>query len=245
MDDRDLEARLSARLHSRFDRPEVPPMLSRDVVDARTRTRSSGRGPGPFSFLAAAAVIAIVAVAAGAWLGPRLSDVGAAPTATPSPTPTPTAVATASPSPTPTVAPTPTVLGPVACGPTDLTATDSLVEGAAGSRFTTVSISTTDPEGCLLPGTPAFQLVDAKQTVLVASTAAGPDVTIQPGTTWSTDVRFGNWCGSAMNEPVTLQLLVDGGFVAVTGPSLATSDGPPPCNGTGGPQLDATVLAMR
>src|SRR5258705_12582465 len=102
MDDRDLEARLAARLHQRFDRAEPPLALSRDISDARLFARSSSRRSGLISLLAAAAVFAIAAVALGAWFS-WTGGIGGAPTASPSPTGSPSPP----PCPPPTSIPTP------------------------------------------------------------------------------------------------------------------------------------------
>lgn len=249
MDDRELEARLSARLHQRFDRAEPPLALSRDISDARLYARSSGRRSGLISLLAAAAVFAVAVVALGAWFS-RPADIGGVPTASPgataSPSPAATVAPTASPSPTPepTVAPTVGAVRP--CKGSDLAAQVTRWEGAAGSRFGTLAVQNIGPTACTISGTPAVQLVDGQATVFLDSADLGKPATATPpdlftlagarGGTIYLVVGLSNYCGAAPSSPVTVALVLPGdlGRVVATLGAGVTID-MAPCNGPGAP----------
>ena len=250
MDDRDLEARLSARLHQRFDRAEPPVRLGRDISDARLYARTSSRRSGVISLLAAAAVLAVAAVALGAWFS-RTGDIGGVPAASPSstasPSPSPSASPTPAPSPTPasTVAPTAAALQP--CKGSDLAAQLTRWEGAAGSRFGTFMVNNPGETTCMLSGTPGIRLIDGQGAVFLDSAVLGaPPLTLpaaQPftmihrgGSKVYVVVQMSNYCGATPSSPVAAELVLPGGL----GPVLATSaDGVPievaPCNGASAP----------
>jgi hypothetical protein len=254
MDDRDLEARLSARLHQRFDRAEPPLALSRDISDARLYARSSSsRRSGLISLLAAAAVLAVAAVALGAWFS-RTGDIGAVPTASPSPTlapspspsPSPTPSPTAAPTPTP--APNPTVFGD--CVPSDLSAQVIRWEGAAGSRFGTIALRNTGSLPCTVSGTPGMLLLDGSDKVFLDSanlgapataTPATPVLTLQPAgaNTIYLVIQLSNYCGTAPSLPVEAGLDLPGqpspGGRVIAKPATAVVIDMAPCNGPGAP----------
>jgi hypothetical protein len=252
MDDRDLEARLSARLHERFDRAEPPLALSRDISDARLYARSSSsRRSGLISLLAAAAVFAIAAVALGAWFS-RTGDIGGVPTASPSPTvspsPSPSPSPTPTPSPTPAPTPTPAVVG--ACVPGDLTAQVIRWEGAAGSRFGTIAMQNSGSVDCTVSGTPGVLLLDGADHVFLNSADLGapakatpttPVFTLQPAgaNTIYLVIQLSNYCGTAPTPPVEAGLDLPGqpdpaGRV-IAKPATGVTIDMAPCNGAGAP----------
>jgi SecDF, P1 head subdomain len=90
MDDRELEARLRARLHRRFDGAEPPATLRPVLVDVpATSVRALPRSV-PIAWLAAAVLIVSVVLVAGFGLGRPSGTGGTPPTATPPPTASPT-----------------------------------------------------------------------------------------------------------------------------------------------------------
>lgn len=163
------------------------------------------------------------------------------PTAAPSPSPAPTTTPTATPaSPTesPTAAPS-VAVGAAACEVADLKATRGPVEGAAGSRLTTVVLVAAIP--CSIDAFPALGLRDANGAILVGAAAAGPGrIDLSPDASYESNVRVGNWCGGDPDFPLALEIVVGGEELPVTGGSFPEAGDLPPCNGDGGPVLDAT-----
>ena len=179
-----------------------------------------------------------------------LGLVGCSPTPAASPTaapnPTFTSAPTMAPSPPPTVPPTAAATaaaGTPACFTADLKASHGLVEGAAGSRLTTVVLVA--QVACSIDAYPAFGLRDARGAVLVGATAGGPGrIDLDPDSSYQSDVRLGTWCAPEPAFPVTLQLEIAGQEVAVTGSSFPEAGDMPPCNGGGGPVLEAGAWAV-
>jgi hypothetical protein len=256
MDDRDLEARLSARLHQRFDRAEPPLALSRDISDARLHARpSSSRRSGLISLLAAAAVFAIAAVALGAWFS-RTGDIGGVPTASPSPTvspspsPSPSPTPTPTPTPVPSPTPTPTPIGTGACVPDNLSAQVIRWEGAAGSRFGTIAMQNSSPTDCTVSGTPGVLLLESPEHVFLNSANLGAPATTTPTTPIFTlqggrantiylVAQLSNYCGTAPTPPVEAGLDLPGqpgpaGRV-IAKPATGVTIDMAPCNGAGAP----------
>ena len=171
----------------------------------------------------------------------------AAPSASPTPTPTATFsnAPTVVPSPPPTVLPTTAATaaaGTPACAAADLKASHGLVEGAAGSRLTTVVLVAQD--ACTVDAFPAFGLRDANGGALVGGTAGGSGtIELDPNASYQSDVRVANWCGPDPAFPVTLQLEIGSEEVAVTGFSFPEQGDMPPCNGGAGPILEASAWA--
>ena len=102
--------------------------------------------------LPAAAAIALV-VAACATPAPS-------PGATATPEPSPRSTAT----PAPTAGPSPTDIGgaaTAACRESDVELAHGRVDGAAGSRFTTMMLTVTGAAACTIPVTPTIELIDA------------------------------------------------------------------------------------
>jgi hypothetical protein len=167
----------------------------------------------------------------------------ASPTA--SPTPTFTSAPTLEPSAEPTAPPTtvPTAAAAAACTAADLKASHGLVEGAAGSRLTTVVLVA--QVACSIDAYPAFALRDSGGSALVGGTAGGPGtIELDPDASYQSDVRLANWCASDPAFPVKLELKIGAEEVAVTGSSFPEEGDMPPCNGGGGPVLEAGAWAV-
>jgi hypothetical protein len=125
------------------------------------------------------------------------------------------------------------------CDLDDLKASHGQVEGAAGSRFTTVELVAA--VGCAIDAFPAMGLRDAHGAILVGAAAAGPGrLDLHAGTTYESNVRLGNWCADEPAFPLDLEVRIGSGELAVTGGAFANAGDLPPCNGTGGPILEAT-----
>ncbi len=179
-----------------------------------------------------------------------LVAVACSPAASPSPSPAP--VPTASPTPLATVLPTetaapPTTLptatetgssGTAACTAADLKASHGIVEGAAGSRITSVVLVAA--VACSIEAFPAFGVRDAHGAELIGSVAGGTgQIVLDPDKSYQTDVRFANWCAADPAFPLKLELRIGAETVQVTGSSFPEQGDMPPCNGTNGPELDS------
>ena len=156
------------------------------------------------------------------------------------PTLAPTAVPTASEAP-PTEAATPaptSVSAASACTAADLEASHDLVEGAAGSRLTTVVLTAATP--CSVDLFPAMGIRDGAGTELVASTTTGSGrIDLDPDVSYSSEIRFANWCNPEPKYPLALVIRIGVEEVGVTGSSFPEAGDMPPCNGVGGPRLEA------
>jgi hypothetical protein len=197
-------------------------------------------GPGR---VRARAAVSLLAAAVALGLVGCSPTPSASPTA--APTPTFTSAPTIAPSAPPTVAPTTAATasaGTPACTAADLKASHGLVEGAAGSRLATVVLVA--QVACSIDAYPAVGLRDAGGAVLVGGVAGGPGrIDLDPNGSYESAVRFGNWCGTDPAFPLTLDLRIGGGEVAVTGSSFPEEGDMPPCNGGGGPVLEAGAWA--
>ena len=164
----------------------------------------------------------------------------ASPTIAPPSTPTPTVVPTESVAP-PTEAATPVAsagAGSPACTALDLKASHDLVEGAAGSQFTTVLLVAA--MRCSVDAFPAMGLRDANGAELVGSAAGGPGrIDLDPNVSYSSAVRLANWCNPEPAFPLALVVRIGSEEVGVTGSSFPDEGDMPPCNGGGGPILEA------
>jgi len=188
----------------------------------------------------AAAPFLGVALAFG--LGACAATPAATPTVAPSVAPTtivtPAPIATAPPA---TVLPTPAetrLSSTQACSASSLKASHDLVEGAAGSRITTVLLETVVP--CSIDLYPALGLRDANGTELVGGAAGGAGrIDIGPNVSYTTAVRFANWCNPDPRFPLSLVILIGAEELEVTGSSFPDEGEMPPCNGGGGPVLEA------
>jgi len=199
--------------------------------------RGSPRTRAATPFLAGVLVVALGACAAPA----------AAPNAVPTiaaPTEAPTLPPTETPAP-PTETPTPgatSVAGTPACAASDLKASHDLVEGAAGSRLTTVVLVAATR--CSVELYPVLGIRDAGGSQLVGSTATGPGrLDLDPGVSYSTDVRFANWCNPDPKFPLSLVIRLGTEELGVTGSSFPEAGDMPPCNGAGGPRLESNPWA--
>lgn len=167
------------------------------------------------------------------------------PTSAASPAPTASAAPTSTPAPptdSPTAAPT-TVGGAPACEVADLKATHGPIEGAAGSRLTTVVLVAAIR--CSIDAFPALGLRDANGTILVGAPAAGAGrIDLSPDASYESNVRLGNWCADEPQFPLTLEVIVGGADLSVTGGSFPEAGDLPPCNGDGAPILEATGWAL-
>ncbi len=159
------------------------------------------------------------------------ATVSAPPAPTASPTPTAAATAVASVAPSPTVAPTP---APAAlCLATQLAATVTGWEGAAGHQIASVRLVNESPIACVVQGTPGVQLVDARGVILIDSAAVGegglPHVDpgaepflLDPGAVIGTEVSAADYCGAAEAAlPTTIAFVLPadaGRVVAAPGP---------------------------
>jgi len=159
------------------------------------------------------------------------------------PTPTPAAAATLPPTGRPiTPSPTPPATATTAttCAPADLKASHGLVEGAAGSRLTQVVL--VSARTCSIDAFPALGLRDATDAALVGAPSSGPGrIDLVAGTAYSSNVRLANWCAALPAFPLTLEIVLGGAQLAVTGTSFPNDGDLPPCNGSGGPILEGTA----
>jgi hypothetical protein len=155
--------------------------------------------------------------------------------ATPSPSTAPTAT-TPPPTVSPTAAETELANAP-ACTKADLKASHGLVEGAAGSRLTTLVLVAAT--ACSVDLYPALGLRDAKGGELVGSPSGGPGrIELAPNASYQSDVRLANWCSPDPAFPLTLELRLGADEVAVSGSSFPEGGDMPPCNGGSGPVLE-------
>src|SRR6185295_2615935 len=130
------------------------------------------------------------------------------------------------------------VTGGVACTAADLKASHDLVEGGAGSRFTNVVLVTASK--CSIDAHPAMGLRDAHGAVLVGSVAGGAGrINLDPNVSYSSAIRFDNWCNPEPAYPVALVIRIGADEVGVSGSSFPGEGDMPPCNGPGSPTLQA------
>lgn len=174
----------------------------------------------------------------------------------PSPSPSPEAVPSAtapaasivaSPPASPTPVPEPSPVGTPSsvaapCEPADVKASHGLVEGAAGSRLTSVALVAAIT--CSVEAFPAFAIRDAAGAPVVAGIAGGPGrIDLDPENVYETEVRAANWCINPQRFPLTLELSVNGQAIVVTGGPFPEEDGLPACNGGSSPILEARSWA--
>jgi len=211
------------------------------MLKARQRPRPSTARPAAVSRRAAL-------VAVGLLVGALVAACGPGQTAAPLSERPPSLVPTASPAPTPgatasespTASPEDTGSGVAACVPADLKASHGIVEGTAGSRETEVVLVTA--VRCALPAWPVVQLRDGLGVALVAGSSGGSGETVvQPGGSYVSAVQLSNWCGAEPAYPLTLDLLLDGESVAVSGGPFPDEGDLPPCAGGDLPILSGTA----
>ena len=201
------------------------------------------RGP---VFAATLAILFLVALAACSPSPAGLASAAPVATASSEPSITPSSAPTVAPATEPITAPPETgssAAGP--CEPLDLKASHGLVEGAAGSTFTTVVLS--PGIDCSIDLYPAFGLKDANGAALVGGAAAGPGrIDLDSDLTYESNVQLGNWCADTPKFPLRFALLLGGAEVEVTGSSFPEPGNLPPCNGnTQGPVLEASAWSPR
>jgi hypothetical protein len=173
------------------------------------------------------------------------------PNPSPSPSPatvpsatTPAASVVATPPASPTPVPEPSPVGTPSsiaapCEPADVKASHGLVEGAAGSRLTSVVLVAAIT--CSVEASPAFVIRDAAGAPVVAGIAGGPGrIDLDPDNAYETEVRTANWCTGPWRFPFRLELVVNDRPIVVTGLPFPEEADVPPCNGSGGPILEAT-----
>lgn len=201
--------------------------------------RTSSRAAAPF----------LAMVAALAACGPTPSpSVAPLPTASPIVTAAPSipaSVAPSSPASSPSAAPVETApAGAAQCEPADIKASHGLVEGAAGSSFTTVELVAVGV--CSVDLYPAFALIGAHGTVLVGGAAQGSGrIDLVAGESYESNVRLANWCGDDPPFPLNFKLHVGTETEDVTGGSFPEEGDLPPCNGdTQGPILEASAWEL-
>ena len=167
---------------------------------------------------------------------PTPSEAPSVATVTQAPTTVPTEASDA-PTEAPTSAPTAIAAAP-ACSAADLKASHDLVEGAAGSRLTTVVLVAAST--CSVDLFPAMGIRDANGTELVASTVTGSGrIDLDPDVSYSSPIRLANWCNPEPSYPLALVIRLGAEEVRVTGSSFPEEGGMPPCNGGGGADLEA------
>jgi hypothetical protein len=177
---------------------------------------------------------------------------GCSGTPSPSPAPPTTPVASATPivvtpapaTPTaqPLETPAPTVpppAGAAPCAPADLKASHGFVEGAAGSRLTTIVL--VSAMTCSIDAFPALGLRDGNGAIAVGASASGTGrLDVVAGDSYEANVRIANWCADQPVFPLTLEIVLGSESVTVTGGSFPEEGDLPPCNGAIGPILEAT-----
>jgi hypothetical protein len=195
--------------------------------------RGGARTRAAAPFLAVVLVLSLVACSSTPTAAPT-----AGPTLAPAATPTLAPTETATPA-TQAVTPPPTTISAAApCTAADLKASHDLVEGAAGSQFTTVVLVAASR--CSTNTFPAMGLRDANQRELVGSTAGGTGrIDLDPNASYTSAVRLANWCNPDPTFPLSLVVRIGAEEVAVTGSSFPDQGDMPPCNGGGGPVLEA------
>ena len=121
----------------------------------------------------------------------------------------------------------------------DLKASHGLVEGAAGSALTEVVLVSAST--CSVDGFPALALRDAQGDALIGAPSASPGaIDLVAGVAYTSEVRLANWCAPEPAFPVSLEIVLGTEELGVTGTSFPDDGDLPPCNGEGGPILEAT-----
>jgi hypothetical protein len=205
------------------------------MADRRGRTRTRAAAP------LLAGLLALASTACAASPSARPSEAATAARSTAAAT-----AAATEPGGTPTAAATSAAISTSeapACAATDLKASHGLVEGAAGSRVTTVVLVAAT--ACSLDLYPAMGIRDGAGSELVASTTSGSGrIDLDPDASYASDVRFANWCDPEPKFPLTLGILIGTAEVTVTGTSFPDAGTMPPCNGNGGPVLEASPWSL-
>ena len=201
----------------------APDTLSPQMHHRRGRAASRAAAPlVALAFLIAACTSTPLPLASTAASTPS-----PAPTASPSLAPS---VAPPSVAPSPSEEPPSQAAGAPPCEPADIKASHGLVEGGAGSRFTTVVLVSS--VACSVDLWPAFGLKDGSGAMLVNGVAGGPGrIDLDPNLSYQSNVRLANWCANDPAFPLHFELLVGGEEEEVTGGSFPEEGDLPPCNG--------------
>ena len=125
---------------------------------------------------------------------------------------------------------------PSACAADQLTAT-AVVEGAAGSRVGTITLTNASAATCTLVGRPSFSLVGRDGNAITSGIRFMPkaqpsEVTLSPGETATVTYGWSNWCPTGP-PPSWRMEAPGGGQISVAG--LGSDE--PPCNGPGQPSI--------
>lgn len=208
------EARFARRVRD-YANPAAVPVDHGAIAAAAVGAGGGRQSPRParFGWLLAGAALAGVAAVAVLANGLRGPDAGA----------------TTSP-------PPPSTAGMATCEVAGLRGRILGWEGAAGSRFGSVTLATTSPSACRLMDY-QLALVDGggRGMGLIVGTDVLPGIVLEPGRPVRTVIQVSNYCLAATpREPVSLRL--DGAEEdLVFLPAEDGSSGVPPCNGPGQP----------
>jgi hypothetical protein len=176
----------------------------------------------PGATLAGASLVVVGLVVAGVLLG----------------RPGPNGVVGSSPSPQDSVAsaPAPSSSSGGACQPAGVNARITLWEGAAGSRIADVELTNTGSTRCDLETMAKPQLVSGRGDVLIdgSTPPRTTSITLAPGAVVKTLVRASNYCGPAVEPPVSVAFVTSYDALFVATPVSPTDTTLPPCNGTPG-----------
>jgi hypothetical protein len=138
---------------------------------------------------------------------------------------------------------------PASCTSGQLRAMGSL-EGAAGSRIGTITVTNFSDTTCTLKGDTSITLLDQNLDPITSGVTfqstdptwqvdgatpplGWPVVTLAPGDAASVRLRWSNWCPDGRAAPLWRVSIPDSGTVDVTNGLEGIS--PPPCNGPGQP----------
>jgi len=203
------------------------------MADRGASARSRAAAPLVAGLLALGLVACSATPSAAPSEAPSVAPATQLPTGLPTASPAESAGATAGASPAATG-----VSSAPACTAADLKASHDLIEGAAGSRLTTVVLVAAST--CSVDLFPAMGIRVGDGSQLVGSTTTGTGrIDLDPNLSYSTDVRFANWCGLQPESSLDLVIRIGAEEVPVTGSSFPDPGDMPPCNGGGGPRLEA------
>lgn len=188
-----------------------------------------------------ALVLGLVVVAAGcasAGGSGSIAPVGSGPAVTPTDEPVPSDAA--SPTPTP-------VAGNGICDSANLYAEVISWDASAGHRTATVQLTNIGGATCKVRSLAKPELVDGNGTVLIqgATPTSTAVITLAPNDVVTTMVQDANYCGAAPVPPVSVAFVFPsgGGRVIADAVSPTDVDGLPPCNGSGGGQIEMQPFA--
>ena len=155
-----------------------------------------------------------------------LAACAASPAATPSPSPSPVASGSPGASPVASVA---------SCADTDLDASITMWDGAAGSQIATIAVKNIGGDTCVLGAPTAEQLLDGLGQAPITSTgdkAVGGELTLASDKSAQLLVRVANWCTASPSDKVSIGVTLTGGSSFVAEPAKDVTFTPPPCNGS-------------